>query len=127
MRARQLDRGSQLLFGLDVERYAASVISVERLARQGKMQRLQKWQGLRDVANDAAGRHRNAGVAEQLLGELFVAGDIRSDRRCPSRDARADAHLLAPVTQLHEAVVVEAQDWDLAIVRLGNQGLRRRS
>ena len=126
--ARLLERGAHLVAVLQIERDAAAVVGVERLHddrdSRGARRRVAAASA---VAHDALARHRQAEVAEDAVGLLLVGGDLDGDVARLGGDRGLDALLVLAVTELHEAVVVEAHPRDVARLGGAHERARRRA
>ena len=128
MLARLLERGADLVAVLEVERDAAPVVRVERLhddrdiraarprAAAASAVRTTRWRG-----------HGQAEVAEDAVRLFLVGGDLDGDVARLGRDRRLDALLVLAVAELHEAVVVQAQPRDVALLGGAHERAGRRA
>ena len=106
----------------DAERHAAAVVGVEGLQDQRIAEPVGGAHRLLRRADHALARHRQAQVAEDLVGLLLVRRDLDGDVARLRGDGGLDALLVTAVAELHQAAVVQAQPGDAA--RLGGADQR---
>ena len=109
-----LEGGAHLVSGLQIERDAATVVRVERLDDDRIPEALGSGGGGLGGAHHALARHGQAELAEDAVRLLLVGGDLDRDVARLRGDGGLDALLVLAVTELHEAVVVEAHPGDVA-------------
>ena len=106
-------------------RDAAAVIGVERLDHHRKADAPRGRGGLLGVVDHALLGHGQAEIAQQLDGLLLVGGELDRDVRRLAGDRGLDALLEAAVAELDQALAVEPQPGDVAL--LGRRHQRRRA
>ena len=92
---------------LEIDRYAAAVVSGERLHHHREADRLRRAHRIARAAHDALLRHRQAEVAQDAVGLFLVACELHRNIAGAARRRRLDASLEAAVPELHEAVTVQ--------------------
>jgi hypothetical protein len=111
-----LERGSDGLGGLEVDRDAAAMVGVERLDDDGVPEALGGGHGPFGGADDLLARDRQAEVPEDLVGLLLVGGDADGDVAGLGGDRRLDPLLVAPVAELHQRLIIEADPGNVALL-----------
>ena len=126
VRRRQPVGAAHLLVGLQVDADAAAVIAVQRLDHHRPAQPPRLAHRVLGVAHHRAARHRQPRLVEQLLGQVLLPRRLHRQVRGAPGDAGPDPLLPPPVAQLHQAVVVQPHDGDVAPLRLRHQRLGAR-
>ncbi len=111
----------------DVGGDALAVVAVVRLDHDRVAEPLGVLDRRLELADDRPLGHGDAGVLQHVLGEPLVAGRLHADHARPRGDGGLDAALVLALAELHEVVVVQAEDGDAAALRLLDDGRRRRA
>ncbi len=97
------------------------MIAHQRLDRERIAQRSRGLERRLERVADPAARHRNAGIAEQLLGPVLVVGDAIAEQLGTPRHGRLDALLAMTMTELDvTAVLAESRPGNTALAGRGD-------
>ncbi len=97
-----------LLRVLQVQRYAAAVIRIERFDDDREPDSLGSGDSLRRFVDDRLARHGQPEIGQDLVGERLVASDVDGDVCRFARNRRLDPPLVFSVTELYEGLIVES-------------------
>ncbi len=106
---------------------AAAVIGVERLDHDREADAAGGRGRVLGVVDHALLGHRQAEVAQEPDGLLLVRGELDRDVRRLAGDRGLDALLEAAVAELDQALAVEPQPGDVALLGRRHQGRRARA
>ena len=106
---------------------AAAVVAVERLDHDRVADPPGRADGILGVVDHALLGHRQAEIAEQPAGLLLVGGQLDRDVRRAAGDGRLDALLEAAMAELDQALAVEPQPGNVALLGGSHQRGRARA
>ena len=116
---------AHLVEGLEVDRYAAAVVAVERLDDDGEAQPHRLFDRLLGVADDRLPGHGQPELIEDLMRQPLVGGDLDGDVAGLAGERRLDALLVLAVAELHQRALVQADPGDVPLLGGAHQGGRR--
>ena len=102
---------------VQLDGHTAPMVGVERLDHHRVTDALRHLDGVLRVVRQALLGHRKTQIGEDAVGLLLVGGDLHADVPGLAGHRGLDALLEAAMTELHQAVLVQAEERDLAVAR----------
>ena len=121
-----LEALAYLVGGRQPDADAAAVVAVEGLGHDRGAQAFSRTNGTVGTANQFLLRHRQAAVGQDLVGLFLVLRELHRDVAGAAGDGGLDALLVLAVAQLDQALFVQPQPGDVAVLGgLHQRGCRR--